>query len=72
MEQIKKVLAHWNITDFSVAEHYHEETERILCRIETPEKAYFLRGVPQEKGRKPFGVTYWRTRIWETVTALRL
>lgn len=52
MELIKRVLAHWNITDFSVAERYHEETERILCRIETPQKAYFLRGVPQEKGEE--------------------
>lgn len=49
MEQIKRVLAHWNITDFSVADRYHEQTERILYRIETAERDYFLRGIPQEK-----------------------
>lgn len=52
MEQIKRVLAHWNIENFSVAERYHEQTERILCRIETAERAYFLRGISQEKGEK--------------------
>ena len=50
MEQIRRVLARWNITEFSVTERYHEQTERILCRIETTERAYFLRGIPREKG----------------------
>lgn len=52
MEQIKRVLAHWNITDFSIAERYHEQTERILCRIETAGRTYFLRGIPQAKGEE--------------------
>lgn len=52
MERIKKVLAHWNIYDFSITERYREETERILCRIDTKEKSYFLRGIPQEKEEK--------------------
>ena len=52
MEQLKRVLAHWNIDNFSVAERYHEQTERILCRIETAERDYFLRGIPQEKGEE--------------------
>lgn len=52
MERIKKVLAHWNIVDFSITERYREETERILCRIETKGKSYFLRGIPQEKEEK--------------------
>lgn len=50
MERIKKVLAHWNITDFLITERYHEQTERILCRIETAARIYFLRGIPREKG----------------------
>lgn len=50
MEQIKKALAHWGITDFSVTERYHENTERILCRIETESHDYFLKGIPREKG----------------------
>lgn len=50
MERIKGVLAHWNITDFSIAERYHEQTERILCRIDTTQRSYFLRGIPREKG----------------------
>lgn len=50
MEQIQKALAHWGIADFSIAERYHENTERIMCRIETEERSYFLKGLPLEKG----------------------
>lgn len=52
MEQIKRVLANWNITDFVVKERYHEQTERILCCIETAGKSYFLKGIPREIGEK--------------------
>lgn len=52
MERIKKVLVHWNIVDFAITEKYREETERILCRIETAGESYFLRGIPQEKEEK--------------------
>lgn len=50
MKQIKRALAHWNITDFSVAERYRENSERIMCRIETENRTYFLKGIPREKG----------------------
>lgn len=52
MEQIKRALVHWNITDFQIAERYHEETERVLCRIETAESTYFLRGLPLKVGEE--------------------
>lgn len=50
MKQITRALAHWNITDFSVAERYRENSERIMCRIETENRTYFLKGIPREKG----------------------
>lgn len=52
MEQLKRVLAHWNITDFQIAERYHTQTERILCRIDTAEASYFLRGLPRQIGEE--------------------
>lgn len=52
MEQIESVLEHWGITDFYIAERYHENTERILCRIETGDQTYFLKGIPVEKGEE--------------------
>ena len=42
MEQIKRVLANWNVTDFVVKKRYHEQTERILCCIETEADEYVL------------------------------
>ncbi|MDE6641138.1 MAG: phosphotransferase [Acetatifactor sp.] len=51
-EQIKRVLEHWGITDFSITERYHENTGRILCRIDTGNQTYFLKGIPVEKGEK--------------------
>lgn len=50
MEQIKSALAHWGITDFAITERYHEATERVLCRIETGNRTYFLKGIPRDKG----------------------
>lgn len=52
MEQIKKVLANWGITDFAVKERYHENTKRIMCRIESEDHVYFLKGLPREKGEE--------------------
>lgn len=52
MEQIRKALAGWGITDFTVKERYHENTERIMCRIEAEGRSYFLKGLPREKGEE--------------------
>lgn len=52
MEQIQKALAYWGIADFSIAERYHENTERIMCRIKTGDRSYFLKGLPLKKGEK--------------------
>lgn len=49
MERIEKVLAHYGITDFTVKERYHEEGPRIMCRIETGNHNFFLKGLPGEK-----------------------
>lgn len=49
MERIDKVLARYGITDYAVKERYHEDTDRILCRIATGNRDFFLRGLPGEK-----------------------
>lgn len=49
MERIDKVLARYGITDYAVKERYHEDTDRILCRILTGNRDFFLRGLPGEK-----------------------
>ncbi len=49
MEQITQALTYWDITAFTLVKRYHENTERILCSIETDGRTYFLKGLPQEK-----------------------
>lgn len=79
MEQIKSALAHWGITDFAITERYHEATERVLCRIETENRTYFLKGIPREKGEGTVRGNVWAheylgnralsTRIWGRTTS---
>lgn len=49
MELIDKVLVRYGIADYTIKERYHEDTDRIICRVETGSHTFFLKGLSGDK-----------------------
>ncbi len=49
MELIDKVLVRYGIADYTIKERYHEDTDRITCRVETGSHTFFLKGLSGDK-----------------------